>query len=273
MIQEVCMKRNIDNKARMEKWNYTSKEEAGFHEVIIPGEADCTAIHIYRLNLNAGETYRLESHGLEMNAVLIKGKAEIDDNNSLKYTMDRYDSFYIPGNSEVIVTATMNSVFYIAGARYEGIGEATFRKFDLSLPLGDVHQIHGSGVSAREVMFTLPPHTPASSLICGLTWSGEGAWTSWPPHQHENDLEEAYCYFDMDAPKFGLHLSYLKSGEAENIVAHTVQSGSMVLAPCGYHPTVASPGTKNAYFWALAAFKPSSRSYDLAIIDPVYSGT
>jgi 5-deoxy-glucuronate isomerase len=77
----------------------------------------------------------------------------------------------------------------------------------------------------------------------------------------------------MDAPKFGLHLSYLKSGEAEDIVAHTVQSGSMVLAPCGYHPTVASPGSKNAYFWALAAFKPESRRYDLAIIDPVYSGT
>ena len=74
-----------------------------------------------------------------------------------------------------------------------------------------------------------------------------GAWTSWPPHQHEKDLEEVYCYFDMPLPKFGFHISYLKSGEVEDIVTHTVHSGTMVQAPCGYHPTVASPGSRNAY--------------------------
>jgi 5-deoxy-glucuronate isomerase len=119
-------------------------------------------------------------------------------------------------------------------------------------------------------MFTLDSQTPASRLICGLTWGGVGTWASWPPHQHENDLEEAYCYFDMPAPKFGLHLSYLKSGEAEDIVTHTVQSGNMVLAPCGYHPTVASPTVSNTYFWCLGSFTPSSRSYNLAVLDPAY---
>ena len=75
----------------------------------------------------------------------------------------------------------------------------------------------------------------------------------------------------MDPPKFGLHISYLKSGEIEDIVTHTVTSGTMVQAPCGYHPTVASPGTKNTYLWVLAAFKTTSRSYDLAVLDPLYS--
>ena len=42
----------------------------------------------------------------------------------------------------------------------------------------------------------------------------------------------------------------------------------MVLAPRGYHPTVAMPGTTNAYFWALAAFNNESRRYDLAVSDP-----
>jgi 5-deoxy-D-glucuronate isomerase len=41
-------------------------------------------------------------------------------------------------------------------------------------------------------------------------------------------------------------------------VAHPDHSGTMVEAPCGYHPTVASPGTRNAYFWALASFLRSS---------------
>jgi 5-deoxy-glucuronate isomerase len=93
-------------------------------------------------------------------------------------------------------------------------------------------------------MMTLSDQDEASRLICGLTWSGGGAWTSWPPHQHEKDLEEVYCYFDMPLPHFGLHISYLNSGEVEDIVTHTVHTGTVVQAPVGYHPTVASPWTR-----------------------------
>ena len=79
--------------------------------------------------------------------------------------------------------------------------------------------------------------------IC-FSWTtngGNGAWTSWPPHEHEKDLEEVYCYFDMDDPHFGLHLSYVEPGDTHGVVAHTVKSGTMILAPRGYHPTVAAP--------------------------------
>ena len=74
------------------------------------------------------------------------------------------------------------------------------------------------------------------------------------------------CHFQNSE----FHISYLKSGEVEDIVTHTVHSGTMVQAPCGYHPTVASPGSRNAYLWVLAAFRPESRRYDLAINDPVF---
>lgn len=264
------MERNLENKERMEKWNFTSPTEEGFHEVIIPGKADCKAVYIYRLNLKAGDSHLLCSEDLEMNPVLISGNAKLSGNPVFNQDMLKFDSFYIPGNTKVKISSVDDCIFYIAGAKYEGIGNPSFRKFDITLPIGDIHQIHGQGVGQREVMFTLTPQTAASNLICGLTWGGEGAWTSWPPHQHEKDLEEAYCYFDMDEPKFGFHISYLKSGEVEDVVTHTVKSGSMVLAPCGYHPTVASPGTRNTYLWVLASFKPSSRSYDLAVLDPKY---
>ena len=71
----------------------------------------------------------------------------------------------------------------------------------------------------------------------------------------------------MPLPHFGFHISYLKSGEVEDIVTHTVHSGTMVQAPKGYHPTVASSGTRNAYLWCLGAFRHSSRRYDLVILD------
>ena len=158
--------------------------------------------------------------------------------------------------------------FYIAAAVYEGYGKAFFRAFEKDAPVGDIHQIHGEGIGQREVFMTLSDKDEASRLICGLTWGGEGAWTSWPPHQHEKDLEEVYCYFGMPLPHFGFHISYLKSGEVDDIVTHTVHSGTMVQCPRGYHPTVASPGTRNSYFWVLGAFRHSSRRYDLAILDP-----
>lgn len=261
-----------ENQKRMENWRVQSSEAPGFHEVIAPGKSECREEYIYRLNLPQGKSHHIESGKLEMHPVLISGDAKLGGS-VLDHTMSRFDSFYIPANTEVDITAVEDCVFYIAGARYEGIGESTFRKYDPTLPIGDIHQIHGEGVGRREVMFTLPPQTPASRLICGLTWSGNGAWTSWPPHQHENDLEEVYCYFDMPAPHFGFHVSYLKSSDTMDCVAHPVQSGTMVEAPCGYHPTVASPGTINAYFWVLAAFSPKQRRYDLAVLDPVYDGT
>ena len=83
-----------------------------------------------------------------------------------------------------------------------------------------------------------------------------------------SDLEEIYCYFDMPLPHFGFHISYLKTGEVEDIVTHTVHSGTFVQAPVGYHPTVASPGTRNTYLWCLGALRHSSRSYNLAVLDP-----
>lgn len=254
------------NRERLESWRIQSPEKDGFFEVISPLKSDCKELHVYRLNLKKCDTYTVNSGELEMNGVVISGCAHVKSNR-LNETLEKLDSFYICANVSLTITATQDLVVYIAGAKGINSGYERATKFDLSLPIGDIHQIHGKGTGEREVMFTCEPELPAQRLLCGLTWSRQGTWTSWPPHQHEKDLEEVYCYFDMPNPKMGLHLSYLKSGERQDMVAHPVQSGTMVLAPCGYHPTVAMPGTINAYFWALAAFTPKSRRYDLAVLD------
>ena len=263
---------NAENKKRMEGWDITSPKTEGLHACIRPGVQDCQAVSVYRLNLNKGSSFTLESKELEMNPVLLSGRAGIAGE-GLTGELGKLDSFYIPGNAAVKLEALEDCVFYIGAAVCEGYGRPFVRRFDKDLPLGEIHQIHGHGVGQREVFFTLNPQDAASRLICGLTWGGNGAWTSWPPHQHEKDLEEVYCYFDMDAPRFGFHVSYLKSGEVEDIVTHTVRSGSMILAPAGYHPTVAAPGSRNTYFWILAAHSHASRRYDLAVLDPVYADT
>lgn len=257
----------MDKLNKMKSWKYQSTNEVGFHKIIQPSLDDCSELNIFRLNLENGTDYTIKSNNLELNGVVIDGCCKIKST-KLDTKLEKFDSFFISANNEIKIKAKEKLIMYIAGAEGFTDNYQKVRKFNWGLPLGKIHQIHGSGVGEREVMFTCEPDLPANKLICGLTWSRPGTWTSWPPHQHEKYLEEAYCYFDMDNPKMGLHLSYLKSGERENMVVHQVQSGTMILAPYGYHPTVAMPNTQNAYFWAMAAFNHSDRRYDLAKEDP-----
>ncbi|MEA4911588.1 MAG: TIM barrel protein [Oscillospiraceae bacterium] len=245
-------------------WNIVSPEAPGVHEVIAPSFRDCAVSNILRINLLRGQSCTLPSEGREMNALLISGACELELAGK-SYTMDKLDSFYMPGGCEAKLTATADCSFYVGCAVCEGYGEPFCRKLDLSLPLGDIHQIHGAGPMQREVFFTLDPKTPASRLLCGISWGGKGGWTSWAPHQHEKDLEEVYCYFDTE---LGAQLPYTHSGKFEDMNLLVIRSGHMVLAPRGYHPTVSFPCGSNAYFWVLTAFSHASRRYDLAVPDP-----
>jgi len=162
--------------------------------------------------------------------------------------------------------AQSNLILYFGGTPFEGKGAFFVRKYDLTLPLGNIHQVHGKPPYQREVFMTIAQEDPGSRLICGITEGIPGQWTSWPPHQHSNDLEEIYCYFDIPKPKFALHLASRIPGEIEEV--YPVSSGDFVIVPEGYHPTVGMPGVKSCYFWIMAALSEKSRRYDLAINDP-----
>jgi 5-deoxy-glucuronate isomerase len=200
-----------------------------------------------------------------LNGALIQGKVEIK-HQSGNFNLDKFDSFYLPGGQEIEIIAKENCSIFLGGSIYEGKGKFFTRKFDLSLPLGDIHQVHGEPPYEREVFMTIAQQDEGSRLICGITYGEEGKWTSWPPHQHTKDLEEVYCYFDIPSPKSAFHFASRKSGEFEHI--HPVSTGDCVIVPEGYHPTCGMPGVKSCYFWVMAAHKPESRRYDLAINDP-----
>jgi len=248
-------------------WHRRSPEAEGMFKVISPEQGDTRYSTVYRLNLAKGKEYTLETDGMEMNPVVVKGSATIKG--TLEATIGKYDSFYLPGKTSVTITATEDLSLYIGAAVCEGYGIPFVRKYASNLPIGEIHQIHGRGSGKREVFFTLNPEMEASRLICGITWSDDGQWTSWPPHQHESDLEEVYCYFDMRSA--GLHFSYLKDAKFDTSEANVVRNGSMVVAPVGYHPTVACPGSRNVYLWILTAHSHEQRRYDLAVEDPDFS--
>jgi len=246
-------------------WKYSSPEAEGFYEIITPEKSACKITWIYRLNLNRGNSYILQKEELELNAVVIYGKIEVEFQ-SKKELLEKFDSFYLPGKSSAKLTALEDCAVFIGGSICEGKGRFFTRKYDLSIPLGEIHQIHGKPPYEREVFMTLAQEDRGSRLICGITHGQPGMWTSWPPHQHTKDLEEVYCYFDIPAPKKAFHFASRKEGEFEFV--HPVSSGDCVVVPEGYHPTCGMPGVKSCYFWVMAAHSPESRRYDLALNDP-----
>jgi 5-deoxy-glucuronate isomerase len=93
----------------------------------------------------------------------------------------------------------------------------------------------------------------AGRVVFGFTYSDPGNWTSWPPHEHAELLEEMYVYFNMPAPAFGLQLVYNNTEYPELIVP--VREGDAVLMPSGYHPNVSIPGHRICFIWAMAAHR------------------
>jgi len=256
--------KGIIDHAEPSNWKYVSPTEPGFHAVITPETSNLKATWIYRLNLGAGESYRLASDEKEMNAGCVAGEGAVI-HGSEKFEFTKLDSFYLPGGEEADIIAVDNVILYIGASFFEGTGSFFFRRFDPNLPLGEVHQVHGEPPFEREVFMTLNQETPASRMINGFTWGNYGAWTSWPPHQHTADLEEVYCYYDLPEPRFALHLSSRVPGIIEAV--HPVSSGDCVVVPEGYHPTVGAPGCRSSYFWVMSAHSQKSRRYDLAKAD------
>lgn len=249
-------------------WKYASPSEPGWHRVVSPENSPCRSLWFFRLNLAAGQGHQVVDDSLELSAVVISGRVRLEAAGCVSW-LNRLDSFYLPAACPASLACEEPAVLYFGGGLYEGIGEFYTRSFDLSLPLGEIHQIHGHPPMRREVFMTCNPEVAASRIMTGLSWSDPGGWSSWPPHQHEEHLEEAYFYFDMDGPHFGLHLSYLKPGRIDAV--HVVQSGDCVISPRGYQTNVAPPGFRNSYFWLSAAHSHASRRFTgVAVNDPHY---
>jgi 5-deoxy-D-glucuronate isomerase len=105
-------------------------------------------------------------------------------------------------------------------------------------------------------------------LLLGFTFSEPGNWTSWPPHEHAQMLEEMYVYFNMPAPAYGLQLVYNNTEYPELVVP--VRDGDAVLMPSGYHPMNGGQETGFVCLSGRARMKVGSEQFELAQYDSAY---
>jgi 5-deoxy-glucuronate isomerase len=184
--------------------------------------------------------------------------------------MTRYDALYVPRDSTVI--AASDGAFDLAelSSPVEKQYPLQYVAFSDIRSDSALHFIAGKPPTERDLNILLGKNIEAGRIMAGVTFSSDGNWTSWPPHEHENMLEEAYLYIDMPEPQWGIQLVYTDRNEPE--LVQVVREGDVVLMPQGYHPNVAAPGGQINFLWMMAANREGDdRQFGVVNVQPEYA--
>jgi 5-deoxy-glucuronate isomerase len=189
---------------------------------------------------------------------------------SERFQLGKYDALYVPRDTQLeVTTAAQADVAEFSAAvanRYpvQFVSYGTVSK-DPALSFRA-----GKPGDERQLNVVVGKNVEAGRLMLGFTISQPGNWTSWPPHEHEEMLEEMYVFFDMPAPAFALQLVYRDTEYPESIMP--VREGDAVMIPAGYHPNVAVPWHRVCFMWAMAAHREKEdRQFGVVNVQPDFS--
>lgn len=215
------------------------------------------------------ETGLLNLRG-ECRLIVTPGGAGASGEASQSISLGQHDAVYVPRgwfveiatDSEVDLvecSAPVSGDYPLQIVRYAEVAQTPSLKFTT-----------GAENSRRELNIVIGNNVKAGRIVAGFTRSAPGHWTSWPPHEHAAILEEAYVYFDMPPPAFGVQLVY--GDTAQDEFAKIVRDGDAVVMPAGYHPNVAAPGHPINFIWMMAArTEVSDRLFGVVNIEPGFA--
>jgi 5-deoxy-glucuronate isomerase len=242
----------------------------GRHLSITPGATAARYLQYGRIILDYGDAeVNVDPGGHETGLIVLKGSAIVTAGAD-RYEFGRYDSLYIPRGRSFVVAPGPD------GCDIAEISAPVTGDYPLHLVrFADVRKDPGlsfkTGVEGarRHVNILLGKNVSGGRIVAAVTFSEPGNWTSWPPHEHAQMLEEAYLYIDMPAPSFGVQFVYTNSKEPE--LATFVREGDVIVLPQGYHPNVAAPGGCINFLWMMAANREKEdRHFGVVNVQPEF---
>lgn len=247
-----------------------TNQHLGRRIVVTPSNSMNRHLSYGRIILSPSQpSVTFRSGGQETGLICLSGSARVKAGGQ-QADLGQYDSIYIPRDSPVEVStatevdvaefsAEVENSYPLHLVRYADIAKDASLKFTTGAP-----------GQQRNVSICLGKNIQAGRLLVGFTFSEPGNWTSWPPHEHAQMLEEMYVYFDMPAPAYGLQLVYNNTEYPELVVP--VRDGDAVLMPTGYHPNVAVPGHPIRFLWAMAAHREKvDRQFGVVNVQPGFN--
>lgn len=205
-----------------------------------------------RIRLNAqANSVRFETHSHETALICLAGTCTVRAGDT-RETLAQFDAIYIPRGSLVEVQIIDGDVDLVeCSSEVDGDYPLQVVRYPDVVRDPALHFTAGGAATTRELNILIGKNVQAGRLVAGFTRSQPGHWTSWPPHEHADLLEEMYVYFDMPAPAFGVQFVYDDAQTPE--FAGVVRDGDAVVMPRGYHPNVSIPGHPIHFVWLMAA--------------------
>jgi 5-deoxy-glucuronate isomerase len=187
--------------------------------------------------------------------------------NGAPYELDTYDAIYVPRGSEVQVSTSSEVDLVECSAEVSGDYPLQIVRYAEVKRDPALKFTAGGEATTRDLNIIIGKNVNAGRILAGFTRSKPGNWTSWPPHEHTQLLEEVYVYFDMPEPAFGIQLVYTEPDRPEFV--NLVRDGDAVLMPAGYHPNVAAPGHGINFIWMMAAHREvEDRQFGVVNVQP-----
>ncbi len=242
----------------------------GRRNAVAPGKTAARFLHYGRITVEAGDapvSFSNETH--ETGLICLKGSAQVSTGGQT-FNLNQYDSLYIPRDSKVEVSTATGCDLAEVSAPVENKYPLQFVAFDEIRKNPALHFTAGKPPTERDLNILLGKNIEAGRIMAGVTFSSDGNWTSFPPHEHAEMLEEAYLYIDMPAPQWGIQMVYTDLQEPE--IVEVVREGDVIVMPKGYHPNVAAPGGQINFLWMMAAHREKEdRQFGVVNVQPEYA--
>lgn len=234
---------------------------------VSPDNSDLAHLHYARIRLNREQpSLTFETRGRETGLICLRGECELVVDEQ-RITLGQYDGVYVPRGSKVEISTTGELDLIECSAEVTGTYPLQVVRHAEASKDPALHFVAGAETTTRELTIVLGKNIQAGRIVAGFTRSAPGNWTSWPPHEHRDLLEEVYVYFDMPPPGFGIQLVYTQTEQPE--LVHIVRDGDAVLMPAGYHPNVAIPGHSINFVWMMAAHRElEGRQFGVVNVQP-----
>lgn len=244
----------VSTQAELEKmvFRQTHRHE-GRHISVTPKNSSMRHLAYGRIILNRSKHDESFSTGeRETGLICLSGRATVTIDGSAQ-SLGEYDAIYIPRDSSVQVATDSDADLAEFSAEVEHRYPLQVVRFkDVANDPGLKFSTGGRGCK-RQLHMLLAKNVEAGRLLAGFTVSEPGNWTSWPPHEHAEMLEELYVYFRMPPPAYAIQLVYNNTEHPELVTV--VRDGDAVLMPSGFHPNVSVPGHPICFLWAMAAHR------------------
>ena len=258
---------NIDPATCVVKETHLKK---GRTNSVAPGVTASRNLFYGRIIIESGDdAIAFENGTHETGLVCLKGSGAVTTSGQT-FAMNQYDAIYVPRDSEIVAASDGDFDLAEFSSPVEKQYPLQFVAFSDIRQDPALHFTVSKPPKERDLNILIGENVEAGRLMAGVTFSSDGNWTSFPPHEHHDMLEEAYLYIDMPAPQWGIQMVYTNLDEPE--LVQVVHEGDVVLMPKGYHPNVAAPGGQINFLWMMAANREGEdRQFGVVNVQPEYA--